>query len=390
MLVLSLLLAIVMLAGCGAAGTTASPSASASESSSAAASDSATPEATATPEASSAAPAEALKVGMVTDAGTIDDKSFNQGTWEGVVKAGTDLGLETLYLKPVGTTQADYTKEMGNLYDSGFRMIVCPGFKFETAVFEAQDKYTDAKFVIIDGSPNNGVYDDTRVEKVGPNTVAIFFAEHESGFLAGVATSLQLKEGELGFIGGMEIPAVQKFNWGFQQGVKYANEKLGTKMVIKAENVIYQGTFSEVAAGQALAAQMFDKGVKAVFAAAGGVGVGAINEAKTRVTAGKEAWIVGVDVDQFSQGVYKDDKSIILTSAMKRIDQAAYDMVKAAKEGTFPGGQTLTFNAKNNGVGIPATNPNLSAEVQTTMKDIFAKLQSGEITVSAEQGDLIK
>jgi len=356
MLVLAIALVLTMFAGCGGAATTGT----------------------------------SLKVGMVTDAGTIDDKSFNQGTWEGVVKAGKDLKLETQYLKPVGTTQADYTKEMGNLYDSGYRVIVCPGFKFETAVFEAQDKYKDAKFVIIDGSPNNGVFDDTRVEKVGENTVSVFFAEHESGFLAGVATSLQLKEGELGFIGGMEIPPVQKFNWGFQQGVKYANEKLGTKIVINAENVIYQGTFSEVAAGQALAAQMYDKGVKAIFAAAGGVGVGAINEAKTRAEAGKEAWIIGVDVDQYSQGIYKDDKSIILTSAMKRIDQAAYDMVKAAKDGAFPGGKTLTFNAANNGVGIPATNPNLSADVQTTMKDIFTKLQKGEITVSAEQGALIK
>jgi basic membrane protein A len=329
-----------------------------------------------------------LKIGMVTDAGTIDDKSFNQGTWEGLQKAGTDLKVETKYLKPTGTTEADYVKEIGNLYDAGFKFIVTPGYKFETAILAAQDKYADAKFVLIDGVPNNGAFDATRVEKVGPNTVSIFFAEHESGFLAGVAAAVQVKEGDFGFIGGMEIPPVQKFNWGFQQGVAYANANLGTKISLKAENVLYQGTFHEVAAGQQLAAQMFDKGVKAIFCAAGGVGVGAINEAKTR--AAKGVWIIGVDVDQYSQGEYEAGKSIILTSAMKRIDVAAYDMVKAELDKKFPGGQTLVFDAKNDGVGIPAANPNLGEVAVKAATDVLAKLKAGEVKVAAEKGDLIK
>ncbi len=331
-----------------------------------------------------------FSIGMVTDAGTIDDKSFNQGTWEGVLKAGKDFNLKTKYLKPAGTTEADYVKEIVNLYDAGFKFIVTPGYKFESAILITQDKYKDAKFVLIDGSPNNGKYDSTRVEKVGSNTVAIFFAEHESGFLAGVAASLQLLEGEFGFIGGMEIPAVQKFNWGFQQGVAYANATFKTKIVMKAENVVYQGTFSDVAAGQQLAASMFDKGVKAIFCAAGGVGVGAINEAKTRAVAGKTAWIVGVDVDQYADGIYKGDKSIILTSAMKKIDVATYDMVKAEREGKFPGGQTLNLDAKNDGVGIPAVNPNLAADVQKRVADVTAQLKAGKITVASVQGSLIK
>jgi basic membrane protein A len=329
-----------------------------------------------------------LKVGMVTDSGSIDDKSFNQGTWEGIKKATKDLGVKSKYLKPGGTTEADYVKEISNLNDAGFGLIVTPGFKFESAIFVAQDKYPKTKFVLIDGSPNNGVFDATRKEKVGANTVSIFFAEHESGFLAGVASALQIKEGDFGFIGGMEIPPVQKFNWGFQQGVAYANQSLGTKVSMKPENVIYQGTFNDVAAGQQLAAQMYDRGVKAIFTAAGGVGVGAINEAKAR--AAKSVWIVGVDVDQYAQGIYSGDKSIILTSAMKRIDTAAYDMIKAEKEGKFPGGQTLVFDAKKDGVGIPATNPNLSADVSTKVAAVLADLKAGKITVAAEKGNLIK
>jgi basic membrane protein A and related proteins len=327
-----------------------------------------------------------LKVGMVTDAGTIDDKSFNQGTWEGVVKASTELGLEYRYLKPAGTTEADYMKEIGNLVDAGFTFVVTPGFKFETAIFEAQTKYPNAKFVLIDGYPHAGDW----APVVDKNTVSIFFAEHESGFLAGVATALQLQEGEVGFIGGMEIPPVQKFNWGFQQGLLYANENFNTNVTVKAENVIYQGTFDNVAAGQQLAAQMYDKGVKAIFAAAGGVGIGAINEAKARAKDGADVWIIGVDVDQYGEGIYEGTKSIILTSAMKYIDQAAYDMIKAEKDGAFPGGEILLFTAANNGIGIPKENPNLSTDVSAKVAEVFTMIKNGTLTVSDVQGELIK
>ena len=330
-----------------------------------------------------------FKVGMVTDAGTIDDKSFNQGTWEGVKAAATKLGLEYKYLKPSGTTEADYLKEIGNLYDAGFKMIVCPGFKFSSAIYAAQTQYKDAKFVLIDATPSSA---DGKTTKVETNTVSIFFAEHESGFVAGVATALQLQTGEVGFIGGMEIPPVQKFNWGFQQGIKYANDNLGTAITMKAENFVYQGTFSDVAAGQQLAAAMYDKGVDAIFAAAGGVGVGAINEAKARAVKGEQVWIVGVDVDQYADGIWDEakTKSIILTSAMKGITKAASDMINLESQGKFPGGQTLTFDAKNDGVGIPATNPNLTADVSSKVAKVFADLKAGKIVVSAEQGSLFK
>ena len=339
---------------------------------------------------SSASGADQLKVGMVTDAGTIDDKSFNQGTWEGISRAKDELNVDANYLKPAGTTEADYMKEIGNLYDTDYKFIVTPGFKFETAIFQAQDRYSDAKFIIIDGSPNNGKTGNERVEKVGENTVSVYFAEEEAGFLAGVAASVELKTGDLGFIGGMEIPSVQKFNWGFQQGVKYANENLGTNMSLKAENIVYQGTFDNVAAGQQLAATMYDNGVRAIFTAAGGVGVGSINEAKTRAAAGKEAWVIGVDVDQYADGLMENGKSIVLTSAVKKIDNATYDIIKDELNGSFPGGKTLTFNAKNDGIGLPKENPNLSDETMSKVDEVYNKIKNDEIKISTEQGDLIK
>ncbi|HEX9027318.1 MAG TPA: BMP family ABC transporter substrate-binding protein [Clostridium sp.] len=330
--------------------------------------------------------AEKIKVGMVTDSGTIDDKSFNQGTWEGLKKTETEIGTETKYLKPNGETEAEYLKEIGNLYDAGFKFIATPGFKFETAIFKAQDKYKDAHFVLIDGTPNDGATPKATY-KVGDNAVSILFAEHQAGFVAGVAAAVELKDGDLGFIGGMEIPAVQKFNWGFQQGVAYANEKLGTKMSLKPENIVYSGSFSDIAAGQQLAAQMYDRGVKAIFCAAGGVGNGAITEAKARTAAGKKVWVIGVDRDQYEDGVGADGKSVVLTSAIKKVETASYNMVKALKDGTFPGGQTLTFDITKDAVGIPEKNPNLSDGTTKAITDLYAKLKDGSVKVKDNNDD---
>lgn len=328
---------------------------------------------------------DTLRVGMVTDAGTIDDKSFNQGTWEGILRAERDFGIQTRYLRPSGETEADYVAEIVNLYDAGYRFVVTPGFKFETAIYIIQQRYDDMKIVILDGEPRTQDYE----YYVGPNTVAIYYAEHESGFLAGLATALQLESGPVGFIGGMEIPPVQKFSWGFQQGVKYANENYGTQVTMARNNFVYQGSFDDVPAGQQLAATMYDRGVKAIFAAAGGVGIGAINEAKARATGGEDVWIVGVDVDQYDDGIYADGKSIILTSAMKEIGNSTYAMIEAELNGEFPGGEVLNFDATNDGIGIPAENPNLSAEVERIVAEVFERMKSGEFVVADVPDGLI-
>ena len=266
-----------------------------------------------------------LKVGMTTDVGTIDDKSFNQGTWEGIEKAGKELEIdEPKYLKPKAATDPEYLTSIGNLYDGGYKMIVMPGYKFETAAYQVQNKYKDAKFVLIDGQPKETKESEG---KVGENTVSIFYAEEQSGFLAGVATALEIKEGDLGFIGGLKIPPVQRFNWGFQQGVKYANENLGTKTTLKKENV------------------------------------------------------------QYADGVYSGDKSVVLTSAMKYLGKSAYDMINAELKGEFPGGKTLTFDIKNDGVGIPEKNPNLSEETVAKVNEVKEKMKKDEIKVSAKKTD---
>jgi basic membrane protein A len=323
-----------------------------------------------------------LKLGMVTDSGTVTDQSFNQATWEGLQRAKGDLHAEVAYLRPAGTTAADYLARIRDLHDAGYQWIVTPGFKFETAVFLAQDRYQNTKFVLIDGSPNNGRYDGGWESRVGPNTVAVFFAEEQAGFLAGVAAAVQVGQGAFGFIGGMEIPPVQRYNWGFQQGVQYANRTWGTKITMDANDIVYQGTFSDVAAGQQLASQFYDRGVKVIFAAAGGVGIGVLLEAKARAASG--VWVVGVDVDQFHQGEYKPGKSVVLTSAMVRVDTATYLAAQAFAEGRFPGGQTLVLDILTDGVGIPRTNPNLGPQALQAVNDATAAVKDGKVKVFAQ------
>lgn len=326
---------------------------------------------------------DSAKIGMISNVGKT---GYNLKTWEGIQRAEGELDIVGNSTEPAKWEESLYLEEIANLYDTGSRFFIAPGFEFHTTIFKAQNKYSDAKFVIIDGYPHSGNW----VPEMNENTVSISFAEHEAGFFAGVATALELSEGEVGFIGGMEIAPVQKYNWGFQQGIAYANEKLKTNITLKAENVIYQGTFTDIDAGQKLAAQMFDKGISAIFCDAVDVGIGAINEAKKRVENGEKVWIVGVDVDQYSDGIYKDNESVILTSAIKKIDNVTYSIIERNLKGDFDGGNFALFTAKDYGVGIPMENPNLSEAVVAKVEEIYELVRNDSIIVNDTRGDLFR
>ena len=321
-----------------------------------------------------------LKVGMVIGSGTIDDRSFNQGSWEGITGTVSNI-KNSKYVIPAGETESDYLVSIGNLYEGDYRFIVTPGYYFENAVYTAQEKYPDANFVILDGAPINAAGETL----VSDNTVSIYFAEHEAGFAAAVAAAVQIGEGDFGFLGGMPIPAVQRFEVGFRQGIDYANKNLGTNITIKDENVVYQGTFGDKAAGQQIAGQMYGRGVKVIFAAAGGTGIGAITEAKSRVASGQTAWVIGVDADQYNDGIYdaSSNASVILTSAIKYVDQATHDMIVHKANDTFPGGETLTYTIMNDGVGIPSENPNLSAAAIEAVNNVYKEVKSGNLVISS-------
>ena len=311
-----------------------------------------------------------FKVVMMIYSGTIDDKSFNQGTWEGILAYTKDhKGVKGQHVQPNGETTADYLSAADNLMMAGNNVIIAPGFKFEEAITELQTANPEVSFVILDGEPAT----------MAENTTAIYFAEHEAGFLAGVAAALQSQTGKVGFIGGMKIPAVERFGWGYLAGVAYANKNYATN--VEVVDYQYQGTFYDVQGGQMMAGGMYDKGIDIIFSAAAAVGNGVINEAKARTEAGDKVYVIGVDVDQYDEGLMNDGSSVVLTSAIKRIDVAVYDTLKAYGEGNFPGGQIITMDAKTNGVGLPETNPNLTTDTQAKVDETLAEIQSGALVV---------
>ncbi len=319
---------------------------------------------------------ETKKVGLVTDSGTIDDKSFNQGAWEGITKAAEELNLDKKYLQPDTKTTADYLISISNLVDGDYGLVVTTGFMFAEAITEAQNTHSDTHFILVDAV----------VDGIQENVTAVLFAEEEAGFLAGVAAAVENKTGKVGFIGGMEIPPVQKFGWGFVAGVAYANNTYETN--VDVAEYIYEGSFDNVQGGTALAAGMYDKGIDIIFTAAGGVGGGAINEAKARKTEGDDVYIIGVDVDQYEHGLMDDGSSVILTSAMKRVDNVVYSLIKDYAEGNIKGGEVVVFDVKAGGVGLPENNPNLSADAITKIEEATKNLEESNINVPNTIEDL--
>lgn len=380
--VLSLLLIVALLAltaaGCGQSNNTTETTK---------ADGGATTEAPATTQADTepATSGEIIKVGMVTDSGTIDDKSFNQGTWEGIKRYEAEKkSIETSYQQPDNEADADYINAIADLVDNGYSIIITPGFKFESAIFEAQDLFPDTSFILIDGMPHDKNFENF---KIGDNTVSVFFSEHEAGFLAGVAAALSTKTNKLAFVGGMEIPPVQKFGWGYKAGVKYANDTFGSKAEVV--DYLYEGTFTNVSAGQQIASGMYDKGIDTIFAAAGGVGVGVFSEAIERASKGQEVWVVGVDSDQYDAGkLAGSDKSVTLTSAMKGVDVAAYDYIDAKIKGEFPGGKEVRLSLKDGAVGLPNENPNLSEETIAKVEEAKKAILDGSVAVPSTLEEL--
>ena len=318
-----------------------------------------------------------LKIGVVTDEGGAKDKSFNQSNVE-TVKAWTEKNGGKA-LNPIETkNQSDIAANLQNAAKAS-DVISLAGFYFEKELPKVADSFADKKFIFIDGVVQN------------KNVASVTFSEHEAGYLAGYAAALQSKTGKVGFIGGAKIPAVVKFGVGFVQGAKAAKKDI--KVVYN-----YSGSFSDTNKGKTLAATMFDAGADVIFVAAGGTGSGSIKEAQERATKDlKESgevkhWIVGVDKDQYSEGVFKAkdkdgkdvEKSVILTSAVKRIDVAVANILDAIKANKFEGGKAKVFTIKEDGVGLPAENPNLNDDIKAKVKTAVEDLKSGKATVAAD------
>jgi basic membrane protein A len=314
---------------------------------------------------------KAFSVAMVTDVGGVDDKSFNQSAWEGLQKFGSDNGLKKGkggidYLQ--SKSDADYSTNLNTLSRQKFDLVYGIGFLMQAAVEEIAKQQPKTNFAIIDA------------EVKQPNVASVLFKEQEAAFLAGVAAALQTKTNHVGFIGGMEIPVIERFESGFVAGVKAAKPEVTV-------DVQYSGAFDKAELGQSIASKMYSSGADVIFHAAGGTGNGLFKEANDRKAKdpSKEIWAIGVDRDQSDMGA-----DVILTSAMKGVDVAVQDLSKKAKDGNFPGGQIALYGLAEDGVSLAPINSKASnkAAIDTAVKDWIQKIKSGSVKVPGTHAEL--
>ena len=351
---------VCSLAACGS-------STSSTETSTAAASTevSATTEAASTDDASTDASAsyasasvnKDFKIGIVTDVGGIHDGSFNQSAWEGAEKAASELGITANYQE--SKTDADYKPNIENFIDQDYDLIVCIGYQLADALKEEATANPDTHFAIVDDSSNADL----------PNVTCLMFEQSQASYLVGYVAGLTTKSNTIGFVLGMSTDTMNEFGYGYLAGAIDANPKV--KVLQTNAN-----SFSDTAAGKTAANNMVAQGADVIFHAAGGTGLGVID-------ACQEAgiWAIGVDSDQSSIA-----PKTILTSAMKRVDNAVYDAAKLGAEGSYKGG-VVTYTLADSGVDIAPTTDNIPADVLTKVNDVKAKIISGEITVPKTKAD---
>lgn len=299
---------------------------------------------------------------MLTDKGTIDDKAFNQGTFEGVKAFAEANGKGYTYIKPEDANDEAYKSAIDQAVNDGAKIIVTPGFLFEPAIYAKQTEYPEVKFVLIDGYPNDGTNFETT-----ENTIGIKYREEQSGYLAGYAA---VKDGhtKLGFMGGMAVPAVVSFGYGFVQGADDAAKELGVDVEVKYH---YTGGFSATPEAQTLAASWYKEGISAIFSCGGGVGNSVMAAAEAADPVGK---VIGVDVDQ------SVESDTVFTSAVKRLAQSVSDTLATIYDGTFQGGSNVVLGAAENAVGLPMETSKFETFTQADYDALYAKLVSGEVS----------
>lgn len=305
------------------------------------------------------------ELALITDVGTIDDKSFNQGSWEGLVKYAEENKISHKYYKPAEKSDEACLNSIDLAVKGGAKVIVTPGFLFEVPVFKAQSKYPDVKFVIIDAAPIN----DSKEVEIGENVKSIFYAEEQAGYLAGYAA---VTEGyrNLGFMGGVAVPAVVRFGYGYIQGADAAAKDLGLAEGDITMKYTYVGNFDASPENNAKAAAWYNEGVECIFACGGGVGNSVMKAAET---AGKV--VIGVDVDQSSES------DTVITSAMKNLNDSVYNALASYYDGTFEGGTSVTLTAKEDGIKLPMDTSKFEKFDQAKYDELYGKLQDGTIVV---------
>ncbi|MFI9612969.1 BMP family protein [Streptomyces sp. NPDC052023] len=319
-------------------------------------------------ESSSSEPKGDKGLAIAYDVGGKGDQSFNDAAYAGLEQAKSEFKYETADIEPTeGETDADKAQRLASLAKQGYNPVIGVGYAYAPAVKEVAAKYPDTTF---------GVVDDSQVQ--ADNVADLVFSEEEASYLAGVAAAKSTKNNVVGFVGGVDIPLIHKFQAGFEQGVKDTNPKvkvLSQYLTQTAE----EGGFSSPDKGKTAAEGQIEKKADVVYAAAGLSGQGVIEAA-----AANKVWAIGVDSDQYKQEALAKYKDSILTSATKDVAKAVYNLAKSVEDGK-PETGIVRGDLKSGEVGLADSNPKFAddAELQEAIEAAKEKIISGEIKVKS-------
>ena len=304
-------------------------------------------------------------IAFVTDVGNIDDHSFNQYSWAGVQQFASDNGLSANYYQPSEDSDAARLEQMDNAVADGAKVVVMAGYLFAGSLAEAQDKYPDVSFIALDVSTGD-------LENPGSNTALITYQEEQAGYLAGYAAVTDGYK-ELGFLGGMDVPAVVRYGYGFVQGAEQAAKDNG----IDGVNVKYWycGGFAPTDDIKAKMDSWYSEGTEVVFACGGGIYLSAV--AAAEANNGK---VIGVDVDQSA------DSDLIITSAMKALSNSVILALQDCQDNGWKfsdayAGKETKLGAAEDCVGLPMENSKFTSFSQDKYDELFSSLAKGDLVV---------
>jgi basic membrane protein A and related proteins len=301
---------------------------------------------------------DTLKVGLLTDQGQLNDRGFNELAYRGLQEAERELGVDGRVIQ--AASASDYIPNMTALIREGFDLMIGVGFAHGEAVTKVANRFQDRKFVIID-------VDQSTLEGKPKNVVGLLFREEQVGYLAGYAAALAEKRRSgpdvISSVGGMKEPPVDRFIAGYQAGAKAADP--GVEVLND-----YSQDWEDVAKCKELAFNQIARGAGVIFQVAGGCGLGALEAAKE-----KDVWGIGVDADQFFLGQH------ILTSAVKRVDEAVFATIKSVQDGSWQGGRNLTFGLAEDGVALGTFSPKVPQEDRAAVDAVAKKIAAGDVEI---------
>src|SRR5438067_9932462 len=310
----------------------------------------------------SPSPGKAIKVGLVTDVGGLNDKSFNQAANTGRLQAEKDLGLQTQVIE--SKKQEDYVPNLTTFAQQNYDLVIAVGFLMQNAAWKVAKQFPNVKFAIIDGAPA----DDKGNTDNQTNVANLFFKEQEAGYLVGVIAATMAKNtvgkathNTVCSMGGIRIPPVDHYGAGHQDAIKTIDP---SATIING----YSNDFVDQQKGKEVGLNHISKNCDILFQAAGGSGLGYIAAAKEKGVYG-----IGVDVDQIDVA-----PGTVITSAIKRVDKAVYDTSKAVKDGSFKAGDN-SFNATNDGIGYGQLDGVVPADAKGGADRALADIKSGAI-----------